>query len=781
MFRPKKVAILGAGHMGPQIAGLFANVGISSYLFDLTHELALKGLQRLKEHKPAVVFDSKNLSLITPCSYDAHLAHLSEADLVIEAIVEDLGIKLDMFGRIGPYLKEGAALCSNTSGIAIGSMAEKLPSILQPFFMGLHFFNPVNLRLVEAIPHGGTDRNILQQVIDFCANVLGKEPIVAHDTPGFVSTRIGIGDAMRALHLALQFGLTVEEVDAIAGPLIGRPKSGIFRLMDYTGIDIFHKVARYLHGECSKDADRGIFQAPNLIDVMVERGWLGNKSRQGFYKRVGEGFHVLDLKTLDYRPQKEVRFESVRAARKINGLGERIKALIAQDDKASQFIWELLAGTMTYAAGRIPEVCDDTRTIDTAMRHGFLHELGLFELWDALDSAEVIKRMLREGKNVPEWVLEMAFKDYGFYGIRDNQRTYFDIPTKVMMPIPVHPKGIDVPLIKKQPDDIVWQNDSGSFVNIGDQVLLLELHSLAKPGLNLIDSGIIEMLAQAIKTVPGYVYKGLVIGSTSQHYSAGANLALIVEWIQNGEWGKIEKMIVDFQGAVQALRLAKFPVVSAIFGHVLGGGFEVAACAYRIVAAPDTFCGLPELRVGLVPAAGGTLRQLVNQIDAASDTGTTWSATTAAFEVISQVKISDSAYQARKLGFLRKEDAIVMNPGHLIYAAKEAVLDIADSNFVPLQPRTLKLLGGDGYRALEAMIEAALNTGPVEKRITAHDALIARKLAFVLTGGNVAPGQPVSEQQILDLEREAFMSLVSEPLTLARMQHMLKTGKALRN
>ncbi len=773
----KKVAVLGAGVMGSQIAAHLANAGIPSMLFDLNQQLAEAGIQNALKLKPAPFYNPKDARLITPMNYEQHLEQLKEADWVVEAIAERLDWKQDLFRKIQPHLKSGTIVTSNTSGLLIEDMLQGMPDSFRRNFLVTHFFNPPRyMHLLEIIRGKDTADEAVQTMVEFCENVLGKGIVYAKDTVNFIANRIGVFGMMLSMQLTREMQLRIEEVDKLTGPILGRPKSATYRTADVVGLDTLAHVAASSYQKGENDERRDVFQIPDYMKKMIENKLLGQKVRAGFYKKVDGEILSINFDTLEYEPQVKVRFVSLKNAKTYSTTGEKIRALAYSDDKAGKFVWELLSQTLIYAANRIPEISDDIVNIDRAMRWGFGWELGPFEIWDMLDPVRSVQRMKKEGKDVPDWVLEMLQTEHpSFYRVQDKKLWYYSIPDKRHKPVPVNPKHIQPKLQGVR----VKKNWSASVYDIGDGVAFLDFHSVLKADMNPVDGSMLDMLGDMITWIPQQGFKGLIIGSQGPNFSAGANLQMILELSRAKNWTAIEQLSKTFQDITQQLRFAPFPVVTAPFNITLGGGFEISAASDRIVASAELYCGAVEVGVGLIPGAGGNLRVLMNFMTVMEKMRPgPFPPVQKAFETIGFAKVSTSAKEAVKLGYLKRSDTIVINPDFQVYQAKQAVLELAQNYQPPQERDDLILPGMDGFLVLKDSLKNFVKQG----KISEHDRLIGEKLAWVLCGGDKASfTRPVREQDILDLEREAFVSLCGEKLSQDRMEHMLKTGKPLRN
>lgn len=775
----EKVAVLGAGVMGAQLAGHFANAGIPSLLFDISQELAENGIKTLTTLKPAPLFNPKNADLIEACNYDDHIERIGEADWILEAVAELLDIKQKVYQNIVPQLKSSAILTSNTSGIPLADLATVLPDDVKSRFMITHFFNPPRyMHLLELVRSEYTSDDVYSTIANFGENVLGKGIVHAKDTPNFIGNRIGVYGIMLTIHTAIKHGLTIEEVDKLTGTIVGRPKSATFRTSDVVGLDTMMHVSQTTYDKAENDEERDMFKIPDILQTLVDDGRLGQKTKAGFYKKTDDGILSVNFKTGEYGPQKKVRFDGFRLAKDRTSTGEKIKALAMSDDKAGKFFWEVLAGSLIYTANRIPEISDDILNVDNAMKWGFGWEMGPFETWDAIGVESSVRRMQNEGKKVPQWVLVML--DAGqksFYRFENGVKTMYDVQSKNSIQIQEPGKTISLAL-RKSNGSVVKRDWSASLIDLGDGVLNVEFHSALQPVLNPIDGSIIGTLNDGLDLVESGKYKAMTIGHQGQNFCAGANLALILELCESKNWNALERAIKTMQDTTQRIRFSKGPVVAAPFNLTLGGGVEIAAPAAHRVASSELYMGLVEPGVGLVPGAGGNLRIILNLLGDSSSRIGGFQKVQKAFENVGFAKVSFSAAQAVKIGYLLETDTIVMNRDHLISRAKEKAIELAEGYEPPVYRDNLKLPGAGGRTAMVT----GLKSFKLRGKISAHDELIGQKLAFILTGGDKAGlTKSVDEQYLLDIEREAFISLAGEEKTQDRIRHMLKTGKPLRN
>lgn len=778
----EKVAVLGAGVMGAQLAGHLANAGIPSLLYDISQELAEKGLGTLSKLKPAPLYKPKNSELIEPCNYDDHVEKLQEADWILEAVAERLDIKHKVFETIVPHLKSTAIISSNTSGIPLTDLTSVLPDNFKSRFMITHFFNPPRyMRLLELVGDEHTDDDVYNTIADFGANVLGKGIVHAKDTPNFIGNRIGVYGMMTTMDVALDMGLTVEEVDKLTGTIVGRPKSATFRTADVVGLDTLAHVAQTSYDRGENDEERERFKLPEILKTLIDSERLGQKSGAGFYQKTKDKQILsVDLSNGEYGPQKRVRFDGFRLAKDHQKTGEKIAALAYSDDKAGKFFWEILSRTLIYSANRLPEISDDIVNVDNAMKWGFGWELGPFETWDAIGVSRSVRRMKDDGKKVPAWVEDML-KSGGesFYTIDDGHRTYYDMVKKESKTEPVPEKTIYLHLEKAR-GNLIKRDWSASLIDLGDNVINVEYHSILQPTLNPIDGSMIDMINEALDLLDAGKYKAMVLGHQGPNFCAGANLAGIINFCDNEDWEGLDQTVKSFQDLTQRIRFSKAPVVAAPFQLTLGGGFEFIAPAAHRVASAELYIGAVEVGVGLIPGAGGNLRLLLNAMENSGKQGrmNMYQLVQKAFETIGFAKVATSADEAKHLSYLLKTDTVVLNDDQRIWTAKQKALELIDGYSPPEYRDDLKLPGSGGRTAMQMALKGFKAKGTISE----HDELIGKKLAFVLTGGDEGGlTKAVDEQYLLDIEREVFLSLAGEKLSQDRIRHMLKKGKPLRN
>ena len=765
----RSVAVLGAGTMGAQIAAHVANAGLGVLLLDLDADTARAGLQRAAALKPNPFFTRETETRIRLGGFDRDLPEIAGCDWIIEAIIERLDAKQALLEQVETHRRADAIVTSNTSGIPIGTLADGRSEAFRRHWLGSHFFNPPRyLRLVEIVPTGDTDPAVVTALSSFVDRQLGKGVVVAKDTPNFIANRIGLYGVTRVLEQLASGPFTIEEIDAMTGPLVGRPKSATFRTMDIAGIDILAHVATNLSARLDTEDERRAFELPPLVGQLVERGWIGEKSGQGFYKKErgpdGSTIRTLDPATMDYRPRQSVRLVALDAAQTIDDPGERVRSLFQARDTVGAFMRATLGRTLIYAAEVAASIAHTVDDVDRAMRWGFGWDQGPFELWDAIGVETVLDAC--GGDDLPAAAREWAGLAPRSPG-EDRPRRF--------RPAGLPPLGPDLQLLgmARQRNQVVKRNAGASLVDLDDGVLAVEFHSK----LNTIGGDTVGMLRGGV-TEAAERFDGLVVGNDAVNFCAGANLMLVLLEAQEGNWDEIDLMVRGFQQAILGLRYSPVPVVVAPAGLTLGGGCEIVLHADRVQAAAETYMGQVEVGVGLIPAGCGTKELTARAVDATVPGTDPLPRLQRAFELIGFGKVSTSAADARRFGLLRDVDGITMNRERLMADAKATVLDRVRDGYRAPAPRTAILVGGEDTRAaLDLGIHLAWRGG----RISDHDALIARKLARIMTGGDLPHATTVSEQYLLNLEREAFLSLCGEPRTLERIRHTLKTGKTLRN
>jgi 3-hydroxyacyl-CoA dehydrogenase len=766
----RSVAVLGAGVMGAQIAAHVANAGVPALLLDVTTEAAAEGLRRARTLKPDPFFTPDAWKLVTTGSFDQGFARLSDVDWIIEAIVEKLDVKRELFARVDQARRPGSIVSTNTSGIPVHAIAEGRSDDFRRHWMGTHFFNPPRyLHLLEIIPTEETSRAVIAEVSSFADHHLGKGVVLAKDTPNFIGNHLALAGVVPLLWLIAAGEYTIEEIDAMTGPAIGRPKSASFRTLDLAGIDILVHVIRNLHERLPDEKARARFVLPPFVEQMLAKGLIGEKSGQGFYKRVkGAGSEseilTLDHETLEYRPRKAPKLPSLDAAKAIADTGERIKTLFNGKDRVGQFLRSTLAPALVYAAKVTPEIADSPDDVDRVMRWGFGWELGPFETADAIG----IDRVIDVARDVDPDLLANGTPAIWRASIESGRNRLRDgaVPTA----------ATDLLILRAAKDrsKVVKKNPGASLVDLGDGVLSVEFHSK----MNAIGGDTIQMLQAGVKEAAKNG-QALVIGNDAPNFSAGANLMLVLLEAQEENWDELDLMVRTFQQTTMALRYAAVPVIVAPAGLVLGGGCEIALHGDRVQIAGETYLGLVEVGVGVIPAGGGTKEMVARAAESMLPGSTDFlPSIQRAFETIGFAKTSASGPDAIRLGYLRPVDAVTMNRDRLISDAKARALERVREGYTAPPRRTAVAVGGEGVAAtLKLGVHLAWRAG----RISDHDKLIGRKLATIMTGGDLPHASMVSEQHLLDLEREAFLSLLAEAKTRERIQYTLKTGKPLRN
>ena len=809
MKRIHKVAVLGAGTMGARIAAHFANAGVPSLLLDIVppdadgparNKIAAAGLEGARKSKPAAFFEPSLAHLVTIGNFDDDLKRLAEVDWIIEAVVENLDIKRTLLRKVEAIRRPGTIITTNTSGLPVAKIAEGFSDDFRRSWFGTHFFNPPRyMRLLELIPTPETDRAQIEAVAHFCDLQLGKGIVVAKDTPNFIANRIGTFSVLNVLRLMQEMDMSIEEVDALTGPAVGWPRSATFRTIDLVGLDILgHVVSNMTHNVHDERSDLRI---PDFFRHMIERKWLGDKTRGGFYKKVKsadskehhEERMALDWKTLEYRPRHKAKFPALEMARNIEDTGVRLRTLLGLEgggpqkgDKAGAFLWTALSDLWTYSANRIPEIADSVVEIDRAMHLGFNWELGPFQLWDAAGVEAVVHRMKKEGRPVPanaETLFASGRKSwYADDAKVPSGKTYFDLKTSHPHPVAV-PEGVWSVEVAKKSNGVVKKNSGASLVDLGDGIGCIEFHSK----MNSLGADIISLVAQTLKPGgPGDAFDGFVITNDAQNFSAGANLMLLLMSAQEEEWDDIDVAIRQFQAMTQSIKFSPKPVVLAPFGLTLGGGCEMSLHAAACQPHAELYIGLVEVGVGLLPGGGGCKEMLLRAVDSASsirhdgrgESVELLEAMKKAFELIGTAKVATSAHESRAFGFLSKSDRITMNRERLLSDAKARALELIRAGYEPPVMRTDIPAPGENMLATLKLGVYMMRQGEF---ITEYEQKLGTKVAEVLCGGHITSGTPVSEQYVLDLEREAFKSLCGERKTQERIQHTLKTGKPLRN
>ena len=791
--------------MGARIAAHLANAGIPVFLLDIVpteltpderrkgltvespavrNRIVLAGLEAARKSRPAAFFTPETARLVTPGNLEDNLAWCGQVDWIIEAVAENLEIKRKLFERIESVRKPGTIVTSNTSGLPIHLIAEGRSEDFQQHWAGTHFFNPPRyMKLVELIPGPKTLPGVLTTLDEMCDLRLGKGVVIAKDTPNFIANRIGTYAMLNVLKQMQALDMTIEEVDACTGPAIGQPKSATFRTADIVGLDVLVHVVRNIYDNIPNDESREMWRVPAFVEEMMKRGWLGDKTGSGFYKRVKKAgdseILTLDWQKMEYRPRQKAKFGSIEAGKQIEETRERIRALSGpgmdgKGDKANRFLWACLSENCLYAARRVPEIANSVVDVDRAMRWGFAWELGPFEVWDAIGVGRTAEALGREGKQIPPVVNDvLASPKKSFYETEKGSTRYFDIGAKAMKPVP-EPAGIIILKSLKDRSGVVQTNAGASLIDLGDGVLCCEFHSK----MNSIGGDIGAMIHAGVKRL-GSEFDAMVIANQAPNFSVGANLMLLLVTAQEGEWDDIHMAVRQFQGVNMAIKYAPGPVVAAPQGMALGGGCEISLSSAQIYAAAEAYIGLVETGVGLIPGGGGTKEMLIraNEHAGGGEDLDLFHALKPIFETIAMAKVSTSGEEARSLGFLRRSDLIAMNRDRQVADAKATALALVREGYHPPAPAEIRVLGEEFLAGAKLAIHMLVRG----EFASEHDAVVARKLAYILAGGSITAPQTVSEQYILDLEREAFVSLCGERKTQERIAHTLKTGKPLRN
>ncbi len=787
----KKVAVLGSGLMGSRIACHFAGIGVQILLLDIVpkdvaadakpaarNKIVNDALQAAVKSNPSPVYHKDVLKRIVTGNFDDNMKDIANCDWVIEVVIERLDIKQQVYEKVEKFRKPGTLITSNTSGIPINMLSQGRSDDFKKHFCGTHFFNPPRyLRLLEIIATKDTDPEIIDFLLHYGDLYLGKTTVPAKDTPAFIANRIGVFGIMASFKTAEKLGLSIDEVEALTGPVVGHPKSATYRIADVVGIDTLVKVANGVAENCPDDEAKETFVIPDWLNKMVANNWLGDKSGQGFFKKTkGAGgdkeILVLDLKTMEYGPRQRPKFATLEAAKPIEDLKQRLKVLTAGQDKAGEFYRSLNYQLFSYISHRIPEISDELYRVDDGMTAGFGWELGPFENWDVLGVAKTVEAMKAEGYKPATWVDEMlASGAASFYKVENGKRLFYDVASKSYKPLP---GGESFIILNNYKEKIVWKNSNAALYDIGNDVAALQWNTK----MNSIGSEVLEAVNKSI-AITEEKFKGLVIANDGANFSAGANIGIIFMFAAEQEYDELDMAIRAFQNAMMRVRYSSVPVVVAPHGLSLGGGCEMSLHADKICAAAETYIGLVELGIGVIPGGGGTKEFVLRAADDMHPDEPETITLNNRFFTIATAKVATSAFEAYDMGIMRKgHDEVIINQGRRIAEAKRSVIELHESGYsTPIQRTDIKVLGRSALGALYTGINGMWRGNYA----TDHDALVARKLAYVMCGGDLSEPTLVSEQYLLDLEREAFLSLCGERKTLERMQAVLKTGKPVRN
>lgn len=790
-----KIAIIGSGIMGSGIACHFANIGVKVLLLDIIpnelndkekslglsledkavrNRIVNNSLKNAFKSKPSPIYSQKFSNRISSGNIEDDLHKIKDVDWIMEVVVEKLDIKKKVFDKIEKYRSKGTIISSNTSGIPIKFMSEGRSEDFQRHFCGTHFFNPARyLKLFEIIPGPKTDNNVINFLNIYSEKFLGKTPVIAKDTPAFIGNRIGIFGIQSLFHIVKSLNLSIEEVDKLTGPVIGRPKSATFRTVDVVGLDTLVHVANGIYKNCPNDEAHNLFKLPDFISKMLENKWLGSKSGQGFYKKEGKKINVLDLKTLEYKDKKRVRFETLEQTKSIENIIDRFKILVNGKDKAGEFYRKNFAAMFAYVSNRIPEISDDLYKIDDAMKAGFGWEHGPFKIWDAVGVSFGLDLIKKEGLSAAKWVSDMIDNDIdNFYSIKDGISFFYNLSDKKHVKIPGQDAFIILDNIRESKE--VFKNSGVVIEDLGDGILNCEFRSK----MNTIGGDVLNGLNKAVDLAEKN-YQGLVIGNQGANFSVGANIGMIFMMAVEQEYDELNAAIKYFQDTMMRMRYSSIPTVAAPHGMTLGGGCELSMHADMIVAASETYIGLVEFGVGLIPGGGGSKEMAMRASDSFQKNDVELNILQEYFLTIGMAKVSTSGYEAFDLGILQKgKDKIIVNKDRQLATAKAyAKLMNYQGYTKPIKRSDIKVLGKQAL----GMFLVGTDSMQASKYISQHDQKIANKLAYVMAGGDLSEPSMVSEQYLLDIEREAFLSLCTERKTLERIQHMLKTGKPLRN
>ena len=791
MRKINKVAVLGSGVMGSRIACHFANIGVEVLLLDIVPKEATESKDKAARNKivndalqfalksnPSPIYSKSYVSRITTGNMDDDMSKIANCDWIIEVVIERLDIKKQVFENVEKYRKPGTLITTNTSGIPIHLMLDGRSEDFQQHFCGTHFFNPPRyLKLLELIPSPKTSPEVMAFLEDYGQRYLGKTTVVCKDTPAFIANRIGVYSIMSLFHTVTEMGLTVEEVDKLTGPVIGRPKSATFRTCDVVGLDTLVHVANGVKDNCPKDEANATFEIPSYINKMVENNWLGSKTKQGFYKKVktddGKSeIQALNLSTLEYAPSQKVKFATLEMTKTIDDLKERMKVLINGQDKAGEFYRKSFFGLFAYVSNRIPEITDAIYKIDDALCAGFGWSLGPFANWDAVGVEEAVSQMEKMGNTPNPWVKEMlAAGIKSFYKVEKGAKYYYDINSKSYQMVPGSDEVLSLETLREE--NTIWKNAGATIIDLGDGIINLEFHTK----MNTIGAEVIEGINKAIDLAEEK-YKGLVIYNDGDNFSAGANVGMIFMMAAEQEYDELNFAIKAFQDTMMKVRYSSVPVIVAPHNLALGGGCEMSMHADKVVAHAETYMGLVEFGVGVIPGGGGTKEFALRASDEYGD-GIRLNVLRNRFLTVGQAKVGTSAQEAFELGYLRKgTDEWIVSRKHQLSYAKQAALNLAEKGYTkPLQRNDIKVLGNEGL----GIVYVGANSMKSGNYISEHDQLISEKLGFVLCGGNLSQPTEVNEQYLLDMERKAFLELCQQRKTLERLQSIITTGKVLRN
>ena len=796
----RKIAILGSGVMGSRIACHFANIGCEVLLLDISpkelsdddkkkgltletktfrNKIVDAALKDTLKSNPSAIYRKSFASRITTGNFDDDLSKISNCDWIMEVVIERLDIKQQVFTNVEKFRKQGTLVTSNTSGIPIHMILEGRSDDFKANFCGTHFFNPPRyLQLLEIIPTPSTNPEVIDFLMDYGSRYLGKKTVLCKDTPAFIANRVGVYSIMSLFHIVQDMGLTVEEIDKLSGPIVGRAKSATFRTCDVVGLDTLVHVANGLKQNCPNDEESALFELPGYISQMVEKNWLGSKTNQGFYKKVKDEngksqILVLDLNTLEYKEKSRVKFPSLEMAKSIDDLHQRTKMLMMGMDKAGEFYRKIFGGLLAYVSNRIPEITDDLYKIDDALKAGFAWELGPFETWDILGFEKGLELISKENKEAASWIGEMKAAGFTtFYKSENGQKLYYDISTKSYKVIPGTEDLVILDTLRAE--NKVWGNSDTTLVDIGEGVLNLEFHTK----MNTIGGGVIQGINKALDLAESD-YKGLVISNTGQNFSAGANVGMIFMMAIEQDYDELNMAVKAFQDTMMRIRYSDTPVIVAPHNMALGGGCEVSMHADKVIAHSELYMGLVEFGVGLIPGGGGSKEFAKRLSDELSQGDIKINRMRDKFLTIGQAKVSTSAYEAFDLGYLRNGvDEVVVSRDHQLSRAKEACLEMIHKGYIaPKREKNITVLGNEGLGIVYVGADTMLSGNYMSE----HDRLISEKLGFVLCGGDLSENTQVSEQYLLDMERKAFVELCQEKKTLERLESIIKKGKVLRN